>query len=179
MYCNGCGQALVAGQGFCPRCGQANAAGRGAYAPMGYVPLVTPLAIVERRVNALAVGWLVYGGLIAVTGIVGMAFARAAIEGHFGPFGSPFGWHGNHGPMLGLFFLKFGWMALILRVGLAVAAGYGLLQKAPWARVVAIIAAVLSLIHLPFGTVMAVWTLVVLVGARNAAGYDAMAVPRY
>jgi hypothetical protein len=151
---------------------------------MGYVPqMMPPLAFIERRVNALAVAWLVYGGLIAVTGIVGMGFARAALEGHFGPWvHGPFDSNGNHTLVLPFFFMKFAWMALILRVGLAFAAGYGLLQKAPWARGVAIVAAILSLIHLPLGTGIAIWTLVVLVGARNAAGYDAMTygtLPRY
>jgi hypothetical protein len=39
---------------------------------------------------------------------------------------------------------------------------------------VAIVAGILALIHLPFGTVLGIWPLVVLLNAPNAAGYEAM-----
>lgn len=165
MYCNGCGQALVTGHAYCPRCGRAS----GMVPPM-YVAPVTPLAVVERRVDALGVAWLVYAGLILLTGEVGLTIARHALEGHevWGP-------HRWHGPFFPLFFLKFGWFAVLGRAALAAAAGWGLLQKQGWARYAAIVAAILSLIHLPLGTVMAVWTLAVLLNGQNAAGYHAMA----
>jgi len=73
-----------------------------------------------------------------------------------------------------LFFLKFAWMALALRFGLALAAGLGLMQKSPWGRWVAIVAGCLALIHLPLGTALGIWTLVVLCSAPNAAGYEVM-----
>ena len=73
------------------------------------------------------------------------------------------------------FFLRFAWVTLLIRCGLALAAGLGLMQKAPWGRWVAIVAGCLALIHLPFGTVLGIWTLVVLLNAPNALGYDVMA----
>ena len=173
MYCNGCGQALVTGQAYCPRCGRVNAA---AVRPVYVAPVAPSLDVIERRIDALGVAWLVYAGLIAVTGMAGMIFARAWLAGH-GGWGPWDHWnnHGWHGPAMPLFFLRLGWIALIGRVALAAAAGFGLLQKAEWARWVAIVAAILSLIHLPFGTAIAVWTLVVLLSANNVAGYHAMA----
>jgi hypothetical protein len=179
MYCNGCGQALVAGQGFCPRCGLASGMGM----PMAPTPRWwLPLGLVERRINSLAVGWLVYAGLIAVTGFFGLAFAHAFLSGHMGRYGADprvwdghgFGHHLFVGPSMPLFFLKFAWMSLAVRVGLALAAGLGLMQKAPWGRWVAIVAGCLALLHLPFGTALGIWTLVVLLSAPNAAGYEAM-----
>jgi len=74
-----------------------------------------------------------------------------------------------------LFFLKFAWMTLAVRVGLALAAGLGLMQKAPWGRWVAIVAGCLAMFHLPFGTALGIWTLTVLLNAPNAAAYEAMA----
>lgn len=166
MYCSGCGQALVAGQGYCPRCGRANGT---VMQPM-YMAPVAPLDVVARRVDALGVAWLVYAGLILLTGAVGMTIARHVLEGH-----EVWGGHHWHGPFFPLFFLKLGWFAILGRAALAAAAGWGLLQKQGWARYAAIVAAFLSLIHLPFGTAIAVWTLAVLLNGQNAAGYHAMA----
>jgi hypothetical protein len=178
MHCSGCGQALVAGQGFCPRCGRASGLGM----PMASVPAPgigsapanwLALAQIERQVNALAVGWFVYSGVAAFFGLMGMAFVHASFGRHFGgswPFSGRFG----H-PMMGLFWMKFAWMALALRIGLGVAAGIGLMQKTTWGRVVAIVAAFLAVLHFPFGTAIAIWTLVVLLKAPNAAGYEVLA----
>ena len=133
MYCNGCGQALVAGQGFCPRCGRASGMGM-PMAPVSAPRIWLPLGLIERRVNALAMGWLIYGGLIAIGGFCGLAFAHAFLAGHGGPFGSdmhPWGEHGHRfwmGPGMPLFFMRFAWMALAVRAGLALAAGFGLMH---------------------------------------------------
>lgn len=178
MHCSGCGQDLMAGQGFCPRCGQVSGLGM----PMTSIPAPgfnagpvswLPLAQIERRVNALAVGWFVYSGVAAFFGLIGLAFVHGAVGRHFGGFG-PFSGRLGH-PMLGLFWTKFAWMALALRVGLGVAAAIGLMQKTTWGRVVAIVAAFLAILHFPFGTAIGIWTLAVLLKAPNAAGYAAMA----
>lgn len=178
MYCSGCGQAMVAGQGYCPRCGRANAVG----GPMR-VPMVPVLAHVERQVNHLAVAWFVYAGLMAVFGVFGLAFAQAALSGHMGPWmNGPWAnghthWHGFgtfSAPWLPLFFVKLGWVWLGLRVGLAALAGYGLSHKTSWGRWVAIVAGILALFHIPWGTAVGIWTLVVLARAPNAAAYEAM-----
>jgi len=150
-------------------------------APAGAPRSWLPLGLIERRVNALAVGWLVYGGLIAITGFFGLAFAHAFLTGHAGPFGQDMhGWNGHGhrfwmGPGMPLFFMRFAWLTLAVRAGLALAAGFGLMQKTTWGRWVAIVAGCLALLHMPFGTALGIWTLVVLLNAPNAAGYEAMA----
>jgi hypothetical protein len=55
---------------------------------------------------------------------------------------------------------------------LALAAGWGLMERAPWGRIVAIVAAFLSLLRFPFGTALGIWTLVVLLGYRNSTLYE-------
>lgn len=179
MYCNGCGQALVAGQGFCPRCGLASGLGMPMAPPpnsyrSGY-PNMFSLALVERRVNALAVGWFIYAGLVAVTGFFGLVFAHAWMGSHGGWGGHGFGHNFVFGPGMPFFFLRFARVALFFRVALAVAAGVGLMQKATWGRWVAIVAGCLSLFHPVLGTALGIWSLVVLLNAPNAAGYEAMA----
>jgi len=179
MYCSGCGQALVTGQGFCPRCGLASGLGMpvpgsnqyGANYPIG----ILPLAQVERRVNALAVAWFVYAGLAALGGVFALAFAHAWMSGHGAWAEHGFGHNFLYGPGMPFLVWRFARIALFLRVGFAIAAGVGLMQKASWGRWVAIVAGCLSLLHPIFGTVLGIWTLVVLLNARNAAGYEAMA----
>jgi hypothetical protein len=175
MYCNNCSQALVAGQGFCPRCGYASGMGIPMAAPPPGPGFWPPLAQIEQRINALAIGWFIYAGLVAVTGIIGITVAHAIFENHaFGPWAT----HGHRffdGPILPLFWMKFARAALFIRFALALAAGYGLHNKTTWGRTVAIIAGCLALIHPILGTALGIWTLVVLLKAPNAAGYEAMA----
>jgi hypothetical protein len=137
------------------------------------------LAVVERRVNALAVGWFVYAGLMAFTGAIGLAFAHAWMGGHMGAYGD-WGGHGFghnflNGPGAPFFFLRFARAVLFLRVMLALVAGVGLMQKASWGRWVALVAGCLALVHPPLGTALGIWTLIVLLNAPNAAGYQVMA----
>lgn len=68
--------------------------------------------------------------------------------------------------------MHFIWIALLLRACLAVAAGWGLLEHTQWGRIVAIVAAILSLIRFPFGTALGIWTLIVLLGYRNSTLYE-------
>jgi hypothetical protein len=51
-------------------------------------------------------------------------------------------------------------------------AGWGLLQRLPWARTLAIVLGLLSLIDIPFGTVIGIYTLWVLVPAESEAEYS-------
>ncbi len=167
MYCSACGQALVPGQQVCPQCG------RPAAAPVAPMPnLGFQLANYATRVRALSVVWFIYAGLSLAFGILGLSFANAFFHG-----GLPWA-HGPwaHGPMdqpwFGPAIVHFAWAMVILRSALALAAGYGLMERAPWGRFVALVAAFLSLIKIPFGTALGIWTLVTLLGYRNSTLYD-------
>jgi len=168
MYCSGCGQAIAPGQGFCPQCGRPMAA------PVPSVPgMQFQLESYASKVKALSVVWFIYAGLALVTGIFGLAFARAFFAGGFGPWMHEPWAHGPQAPEWMLpAILHFAWVTLVARVALAIAAGYGLMERAQWGRVVAIVAAILSLLKFPFGTALGIWTLVVLLGYRNSTLYD-------
>ena len=124
------------------------------------------------KVKALGVVWLVYAALSLMLGIAGLTFAQAFFSHHFGPWGhGP--WSYGPGPeFFGPALFHFVWVILLLRSGLALAAGLGLLERAPWGRIVAIVAAFLSLLKFPFGTAIGIWTLVVLMGYRNTSLYE-------
>jgi len=168
MYCSGCGQAIEAGQGFCTQCGRPVAA------PVPAVPgLQFQLESYAGKVKALSVVWFIYAGLALVAGIMGMAFASALFSGRLGPW-----MHGPwaHSPFPPEFFgpalLQFAWIFLIGRVALALVAAWGLMEHTQWGRIVAIVAAFLSLLKFPFGTALGIWTLVVLMGYRNSSLYE-------
>ena len=163
MFCSGCGHALAAGQGFCPQCGRPAA------------PVVPPVPGLQfqlesyaGKVRALSTVWFIYGGLSLVLGFFGMAFAHAFLLNHFGPWrGAPFG-----PEFLGPAILHFAWLFVVLRSALAFAAGWGLMERAPWGRTVALVAAFMALIKFPIGTALGIWTLVMLLGYRNTALYE-------
>jgi hypothetical protein len=168
MFCSGCGQALAQGQVVCLQCGRPVAP------PIPPVPnLAFQLNNYAGRIKALSVVWFIYGGLSLVLGILGLTFANAFLNGPFGPWAhGPWG----HGPWgqewFGPAILHFAWAAVVLRSGLALAAGWGLMERAPWGRIVAIVAAFLCLLKIPIGTALGIWTLVTLLGYRNATLYD-------
>jgi hypothetical protein len=171
MYCSGCGQALAPGQPVCTQCG------RPAVPPVPPVPnLGFQLAQYASRLRALSTVWFIYGGLSLVLGIVGLSFANAFFHGGWGPFmhgpwaEGPWGHDGQQ--WLGPAIIHFAWVMIILRSGLAIIAGWGLMERAPWGRVVAIVAAFLCILKIPFGTALAIWTLITLLGYRNTSLYE-------
>jgi len=67
-----------------------------------------------------------------------------------------------------------GWGLMIAAV-VGLMAGWGLLQRAPWARLLALILAFLALFNVPFGTAIGVYTLWVLLPEESAREYEAAA----
>jgi hypothetical protein len=179
MFCSGCGQPLTPGQAVCAHCGKPTSpvtpAAPGAPIPNMPIPnMAFELANYSNRVRALSTVWFIYGGLVLITGLIGLSFASSFFNGGFGPWmHGPWG-HGGFpfGPEFGHTILRFAWVMVILRASLAFVAGWGLMERAPWGRVVAIVAAFLSILKIPFGTAIAIWTLVTLLGYRNTTLYD-------
>jgi hypothetical protein len=125
------------------------------------------------KVRALGVVWLIYAAIALVTGLAALYFAHTIFSGHSAPWMyGPWG----RGPILPMgiepVILRFAGFFLLVRVSLAALAGWGLLERAQWGRIVAIVAACLSLIKFPLGTAMGIWTLIVLLGYRNSTLYE-------
>jgi hypothetical protein len=126
------------------------------------------LASYANKIKALSVVWFLWGAFSVALGFIGLAFAHAFFAGRF-----PFWMHGPMPPMwFGPAILRFAWVFIVLRAGLALVAGWGLQTRAPWGRIVAIVAAFVNLLKFPFGTALGIWTLVMLMGYRNATLYD-------
>ncbi len=162
MYCSGCGQPLAPGQVVCPQCGHQSAP------PVPPVPgFQFELENYAGKIRVLSIFWFIYAGLGFALGIAGLTFAKAFFSGAMGPW--------VHGPMpffMGPAFLHLMWLVILLRSLLAAAAGWGLMEHQQRGRLVAIIAAIFSLLKFPFGTAMGIWTLIVLLGYRNSSLYD-------
>jgi hypothetical protein len=168
MYCSGCGQALAAGQVACSRCGRPTAAS------VPPVPgILFELDSYAGKVRALSIVWFIYACLSLLFGLLGLAFAGAAMSGRFGPWmhrpwvGSPF-----RPEWFGPAFLHFAWAFLVVRAALAVVAAWGLMERTQWGRVFAIVVAFFSILKFPFGTALAIWTLVTLLGYRTSTLYE-------
>lgn len=171
MFCSGCGQALTPGQPVCAQCGRPVAPA------VPSVPgLQFQLESYAGKVRALSVVWVVYAGYSVLKAVVGMTFLHAFLSSHFGNW--------NHGPWsdrsmgpmppewLGQAIFHAVWVGVLIRVALSLVAAWGLHERAQWGRIVAIIAAVWSLIHPLVGTALGIWTLVVLLGYRNTTLYE-------
>jgi hypothetical protein len=146
------------------------------------MPLVRPAVYsrVERHIQTVSILWIVW----AAWNVIGWLIALPFVAGVFGGWG--FREHGGHwfygfGP--GPHFPYMPWLpgfitALIFgRALLAVITGIGLLRRAPWARTLAIVTAFLTLIKPLTGTVLAIYTLWVLLPAPSGQEYEEIAVP--
>jgi hypothetical protein len=168
MFCSGCGLPVTPGMSFCPQCSRPVAA------PIPTMPgMEFQIQNYAGKVRSLGVVWFIYAGWSLLSGILGLAFAQAFFAGRFGFFAhGPFvnGPWGN--PFFGHFMLHSIWAFLIVRSALALAAGWGLMERTEWGRPVALVAAFFSILKFPFGTAIAIWTFVVLMGYRNSTLYN-------
>ncbi len=172
MYCGGCGQLIPPGQQFCPNCGRPvvpPAAAPGAPTPWFYTR-------VHRHIQALSILWIAYG----VWTLFGWLIALSIFGGFLGNY---FG-HWNHGPW-GEFgpFGGMHWLVpiitivLIGRTILSVVTGIALVNRLSWARILAIVAAFLTILKPITGTVLAIYTLWVLLPGPSGQEYEQMAPP--
>ena len=155
MFCDSCGAALQPGQGFCTRCGK-----------QVIGPVAPGSGRVARHAHLLGILWIAYSAVSLLGGLVLMTVSHTI----FGPFGP-----GNGAPLFIRPLLSVIALVLLTKGALGIAAGWGLLQKVEWARVLAIVLGVISLINIPFGTALGIYTLWVLVSPGADQEYQALA----
>jgi hypothetical protein len=168
MFCSGCGQIVDPSQQFCLKCGRA-------------VPHVAPVSVpapwfytrVHRHIQSLSVLWIAYGVWTVVAWALAMSFFAGMFGGYFG--------HWHHGPFGEFPFNNMPWFApfiTIIVIGRAIlcfATGIALNRRAPWARMLALVAAFLTLIKPITGMALAIYTLWVLLPSPSAQEYEQMA----
>ena len=162
MYCNQCGKELQSNQQFCSNCGAAvGATVVGATAQVRQDPM-------ERHVHLLGVLWLVLGILTAMTGLAALIVAHVI----FGPGGVA---TQNGAPLFIGPLVSLGGILFLAKGGFCIIAGIGLLQRQHWARVLALVLGFLSLVNVPFGTALGIYTIWVLLSANADERYRRLA----
>jgi hypothetical protein len=68
--------------------------------------------------------------------------------------------------------LTFVGIFVLAKAAVGLATGWGLLQREPWARVMALVLAFVSLMNVPLGTALGVYTLWVLLPAQSEEDYE-------
>ncbi len=154
MFCHVCGARLEPSARFCPSCGQSVS---------GAPPISAPSRI-ARHVRALGIWWLALSAFHLLPGL-----ALLSVFGH----GPHFWWPGP--PEFVFPFVRIFSILFIAGGILGIVAGWGLLDRQPWARTLALILGFLNLIHFPFGTALGIYTLWVLLPAESEQEYRTIA----
>jgi len=160
MFCDRCGAALQADQRFCGKCGR----------DLGGAVIGFPRrSRVQEHIRLLGIFWLALSALNAVGGVVLFILANTLFV-HLSEMS------GHPGATAWLHpFLSFIGGLVVLKGAAGFLAGWGLLQREPWARMLAIVLGFLALFNVPFGTALGIYTLWVLLPAGADAEYEAQA----
>jgi len=154
MFCDHCGTALQEFQRFCPACGKG----------VGSVPLMPVEGRIAGHVRLLGIFWLAISAFRLLPGLALVSIFRYGF-----PFFAP-GIPGFvHGLMRGL-----GGLLLVGAV-VGIVTGWGLLERQPWARTLALVVGCFSLLDMPFGTALGIYTLWVLLPAKSEEEYRQIA----
>ncbi len=166
MYCMHCGSKMEPAAQFCASCGKP-AAARAVAAPQ------RPGERVTRHIRILGVLWIVRGGLKLLGAALAFFFGTAMLP-----------WMSRIMPRFPLERFMEGFIPamIALSAGLAfvvgaasVVAGIGLLQHDPIGRPLALILGFLSLLSIPIGTALGIYTLWVLLPAQSGVEYRRLA----
>jgi hypothetical protein len=157
MFCDSCGNRLEPTQRFCPNCGKAVGVASGP------PPTPVPQGRVAAHVRLLGILWLASAVIHLIPGFFLVTFFRHGMI--LPPDAPPF--------VNGL--MHFIGMAFLGGAILSLMAGWGLLERQPWARMLAIVLGVVHLINLPFGTALGAYTLWVLLPAESESEYVRLA----
>ena len=181
MFCSGCGAQVPQGAAVCPACGiRGSGAGIAAVAvapapmqaPATQAPVQTQVQVQSRvagHVRLLAVFWMVVGGLFMVPVLV--LFVMGTVAGvavSQAPDAPPGAWLIGSG----VFYLIGG--VILLVASLQFTTGWGLYKLRPWARTLALIMGMISLISPPLGTLLGIYTLWVLIPQTSDLEYKAL-----
>ena len=159
MFCDNCGYQLPEGQRFCGGCGK----------PAGIAQVRASDGRVARHVQLVAILWLAAGFLnligAAALFILGNtlfpAIARTEPSFPVGPFLQ--GMFNVLGVLVGV------------KALLCFAGGWGLLQREFWARPLVLVLAIISLLNMPLGTALGIYTLWVFIPSQSEQEYQRLA----
>lgn len=154
MFCDRCGTQLQDGQSFCTRCGKS----------FGTVPMMPQQGRIAGHVRLLGIFWVALSAFRLIPALVLLFISQPEL--HIFPPDVP-----EFVPVL---LRTIGLLLLASGAG-GIAAGWGLLQRQSWARMLAIVLGCISLFDMPFGTALGIYTLWVLLPAKSEEEYRQIA----
>ena len=154
MFCDRCGAQISGPANFCPSCGRTFTGGAS-------VPPVGDYRV-ARHVRTVGILWLVWAGFRLLESMAAHVFASFDW------------WSFERIPFFFPGFLRMIGGILLVTAILGGLAGWGLLERRPWARVLAIVLSIFALFKFPIGTALGIYTLWVLAPARSEAEYRSM-----
>lgn len=160
MFCDRCGAELQPEQRFCGSCGKPAGAGAAPRPVEGRV---------GRHLQILAVLWFAASALNLIGGVVLMVLANSLFA-HIGRFGGIPDMPGFLQPLLSVV----GGM-ILLKALAGFAAGWGLLERQPWARPLTLVLGFVSLVNIPLGTALGIYSIWVLLSPRAGEEYRQLA----
>jgi hypothetical protein len=153
MFCNRCGAQLQPDFVACPNCGKR----------VGDPVSAVAQARLERHLHIVGILWIALGALFAIPALIFLLLGTSAhVILHRQDF--------FPGILPLLLSIAAGTLLILAAGGICV--GVGLMHRRPWARVAAIILAVLALFHPPFGTALGIYTLWVLLADEDGNEYN-------
>ena len=158
MYCDSCGAKLDEGQKFCRACGKPAST-------EAALRTATASARVAQHLRVLAALWIVRAILLVIPGLFLLWFHNYALPPEVPPDVQTF-----VRPLLG----AISWV-FVLCGAACIAAAYGLLERLPWARLFTIILGAISLVEVPLGTALGIYTLWVLLPESSDVEYRQLA----
>ena len=165
MFCDGCGAPVDPGQGFCSKCGKQI---------VGPVSLAQPRpGRVQEHIRLLGLFWLAFSAFNTVGAVILYVLANTLFA-HMHELGAPEGATSFLRPLLSVVAIM-----LLAKAAVGFLAGWGLLQREKWARIVALVLAFISLFtNIPFGTALGVYTMWVLLPSQSEREYEALGEAR-
>lgn len=164
MFCDGCGATVQPGQAFCSKCGK---------------QIVGPVMVMQQRpgrvqghLHLLGILWLAMSAFNTIGGVILYILANTLFA-HLHEMGAPDAPTGFLRPLLSVVAIF-----ILAKAACGFIAGWGLMQRESWARVIALVLGFISLFNIPFGTAVGVYTLWVLLPAQSQEEYDALVAAR-
>jgi hypothetical protein len=161
MFCDQCGAQLPVGQSSCSRCGKP-IVGLGHWRRNR----------VQEHVRLLGILWMGYSALHVVAGAMLIVVAHTI-------FGNFLRMHNGPPPEVTQWLrplLTFIGYLILAKAAAGFLAGWGLLQRESWARVVALVVGFVALLNVPLGTALGIYTLWVLLPAQSDEEYKTLSV---
>src|SRR5581483_10744448 len=156
MFCDQCGAALASGQQYCSRCGKVI---------VGKIETYRRTRV-QEHIRLVGILWLAYSAFNAIGGVVLVVLANTLFR-HVMSREQALWLHP---------FLTFIGGLVILKAVAGFFAGWGLLQREPWGRMVALVMGFIALFtNIPLGTALGIYTLWVLLPSQSDDEYRVLA----